>query len=56
MVVVNRKLVNSKVANSLMFNRGLQLSGGFYIIWNTASMRNENDAFKKNLGRKKYYI
>ena len=35
---------------------GEQLYKRFYTISNTASIRNENSAFKKNLQRKKYYI
>ena len=43
------------VVDSLVFNTGLQFYKPVYAIWNTASI-NENDAFKKNFKRKKYYI
>ena len=44
-----------KVVNSLIFNRVLQLYRCFYTIWNTASIRNKNDAFKKNLLSEKIF-
>ena len=44
-----------KLANSLMCNRELQLYKCFYVIWDTALIRNSNDVFKKkNLKWKKY--